>query len=134
MKYQKVESRLRTSKSRNYLWNRINSPKKIIKIEGFDKDSRIRKISDNNYELKTKNYGIVLLTFIPKKAVNLIFVGKKNYPLTWFEIRGEQKCTIAHGEYKRVDSGMSKAKLKKEIEWIKKHFLEELNFIIKNFK
>ena len=129
MKYTIVESKLKTNKSREYLWNNMNTPEKIIKVEKYKK-CKIKKISDNNYEIIC-DYGIVLLNFIPKKGVNEIFVGKKNYPLTWFEIKGEKNCTIVHGEYKRIDSGMSKANLKKEIEWLKKHFLEELNEIAK---
>ena len=130
MKYIVVEVKLKTNKSRDYLWNKINSPKKIIRIEDFDKKSKIRKISDNNYELISKKYR-VLLTFIPKKGVNQVFVGKRNFPMSWFEIKGEKNCTITHGEYKRTDSGMSKSNFKKEIEWVKKHFLEELKEIAK---
>ena len=130
MKYTIVESKLKTDKSRDYLWNKINSPKKIIKIEDFDRKSKIKKISDNNYEIISKKE-IILVSFIPKKAVNQTFVGKLNYPLTWFEIKGEKKCTITHGEYKRIGSGMSTENLKKEIEWLKEHFLEELNKIAK---
>ena len=70
------------------------------------------------------------MTVIPKKGVNLAFVAKRNYPLTWFEIKGQKNCTISHGEYKRIDSGMGKNKLKKEIEWVKEHFLEELREIV----
>tara|TARA_Y100000310_G_C20466962_1_gene708129 strand:- start:332 stop:724 length:393 start_codon:yes stop_codon:yes gene_type:complete len=128
MRYRVVESKLKTNKSRKYLWSKINNPKKIIGIEGFAKNSTIKKISENNFEVISKKYH-VLLTFIPQKAVNLTFIGVKNYPLTWFEIKGENNCTITHGEYKRMDSGMSKLKLKKEIEWVKKHFLEELKEI-----
>jgi len=130
MKYTIVEAILKTNKSRDYLWNKVNSPKKIIKIEDFDKNSKVQKISDNNYEIISKKE-IVLVSFIPKRAVNQIFVGKRNYPLTWFEIKGEKNCTITHGEYKRTDSGMSKTNLKKEIAWLKNHFLEELKEIAK---
>jgi len=128
MKYKKVEVKLKTNKSRDYLWNKINSPKKLVKIEGFNTDYSPKKVCDYTYEVK---YGkdVVLLTFIPKKAIHLIFVGKRNYPLTWFEIRGASNCTIVHGEHKRIDSGMSKNNLKKEIEWVKEHFLEELKVI-----
>ncbi len=130
MKYSVVESRLKTNKSRAYLWAKINSPKKIIKIEGFDKNSKIKKISDNNYEIISKKE-VILVSFIPKKAVNQTFAGKRNFPLTWFEIKGEKNCIITHGEHKRIDSGMSKKNLKKEIEWVKAHFLEELKEIAK---
>ena len=130
MNYEIVEVKLKTNKSRDYLWNKINSPKKIIEIEDFNKKSTVKKISDNNYEI-ISNKEIILVTFIPKKGVNQTFVGKRNYPITWFEIKGEKNCTITHGEYKRIDSGMSKTNLKKEIEWLKRHFLEELEFIAK---
>ncbi len=71
------------------------------------------------------------MTFVPKKGMNQIFIGVKNYPMTWFEIRGETNCTIVHGEYKRTDSGMSENNFKKEIESLKEHFLEELREIAK---
>jgi hypothetical protein len=128
MRYTIVEEKLKTSKSKDYLWNKINSPQKIIKIENFDKHSKVKKISTHNYEIISKK-SIILVSFVPKRAVNQTFVGKRNYPLTWFEIKGEKNCTIIHGEYKRMDSGMSKTNLKKEIEWLRKHFLEELNEI-----
>jgi len=127
MKYKTVESKLKTNKTRAYLWNKINTPEKIIKIEKYKK-AKVKKVSDNNYEVIC-DYGIVLLTFIPNKGVNEIFVGKKNYPLTWFEIKGDKNCVIVHGEHKRIDSGMSAKNLKKEIKWVKEHFLEELREI-----
>jgi hypothetical protein len=40
MKYKEFEVRLKTNKSRDYLWNKINTPKKIIKIEHFPKNSK----------------------------------------------------------------------------------------------
>jgi len=126
MKYQTVESKLKTNKTRAYLWGKINTPEKIIKIEEYKK-AKIKKISDNNFEVVC-DYGVVLLTFIPNKGVNEIFVGKKNYPLTWFEIKGEKNCVIVHGERKRITGAKN---LKKEIEWLKKHFLEELMEIAK---
>lgn len=129
MKYAIVEAKLKTNKTRSYLWNKINSPKKIIKIEEF-KNAKIKKISDNNYVIKAKNYH-VLVTFVPKKGVNQVFIGVKNYPMTWFEIKGERNCTIVHGEYKRTDSGMDAKKFKKELIWVKKHFLAELREIAK---
>jgi hypothetical protein len=130
MKYIVVESQLKTNKSREYLWNKINSPKKIIDIEGLHKNSSIKKISENNYEIKSKNE-LFVFNFISKKAANQIFIGNKNCPLTWFEIKGEKNCIITHGEYKRSDNGMSRDKFKKEVEWLKKHFLEELREIAK---
>lgn len=129
MKYAIVESKLKTNKTRSYLWNKINTPQKIVRIEEF-KNAKIKKISENNFEVIAKDYH-VLLTFIPKKGVNQVFIGVKNYPMTWFEIKGETNCTVVHGEYKRMDSGMSKENLKKEIEWVKNHFLEELEEIAK---
>jgi hypothetical protein len=129
MKYTTVESKLKTNKTRDYLWNKIDTPQKIIKIEEF-KNAKIKKISENNYEVIAKNYH-VLMTFVPKKGMNQIFIGVKNYPMTWFEIRGETNCTIVHGEYKRTDSGMSENNFKKEIESLKEHFLEELREIAK---
>ncbi|MAG08370.1 hypothetical protein CMO89_02770 [Candidatus Woesearchaeota archaeon] len=129
MKYKVVESKLKTNKSRSYLWNNMNSPEKIIKIEGY-KNSRIKQVSDNNYEIIC-DYGVIVLNFIPNRGVNEIFVGKRNCPLTWFEIKGEKDCTITHGEYKRIDGGMSERNLKREIDWLKNHFLEELREIAK---
>jgi hypothetical protein len=128
MRYIVVEENIKTKKTREYLWDQINSPKKIIKNEDFNKKSKIRKISDNNYEIDTGEEKIIL-SFIPKKAVNLYFVGKRNCPMTWFEIKGEKDCVISHGEYKRIDSGMGKENLEKEIKWLRKHFLEELKKI-----
>jgi len=125
MKYEVVEVKLKTNRSRSYLWNNMNTPQKIIKIEGFDKNSKVRKISDYNYELISKGE-IILVSFIPEKAVNQVFVGKRNYPLTWFEIRGEKNCTIVHGEHKRRN-----ANFEKDVQWLKKHFLEELEEIAK---
>lgn len=130
MKYEMVELKLKTKKSKDYLWSRIDSPKKIIKIEGFGKESKVRKISDNNYEILSKRE-IILVTFIPKRGVNLIFVGEKKYPLAWFEIKEERNCIISHGVYKRRDSRVKKSNQKKEIDDIKKHFLEELKQIAK---
>ncbi|MFC1697616.1 hypothetical protein ACFL1H_04750 [Nanoarchaeota archaeon] len=127
MKYKVVEAKLKTNKSRKYLWKKINTPKKISKIEGFN-NAKIKNISVNNYEIISKKYNVVV-TFIPEKGVNLVFTGVLNFPLTWFEISGEKNCTISHGEYKRMDSGMSKANLKKELAWIHEHFLEELREI-----
>lgn len=128
MKYELVEVKLNTTKSRSYLWNKINSPTKLIKLEGFNADSAVKRICEHTYKVMYKN-DVVLLTFIPQKAVHEIFVGRRNYPLTWFEIQGDNNCTIVHGEYKRVDSGMSKKNLKKEITRLRKHFLEELTAI-----
>jgi len=129
MKYKKIEAKLKTDKSKDYLWNKMNTPKKIIKIEAFGKNTSIKKISDNNYELKSKEY-LAFITFIPKKAVNLMFVYKTYSLLAWFEIKGEKKCTISHGAYRPVKKLSLKA-VKKEAEHVKEHFLEELMFISK---
>lgn len=81
MKYTVVESKLKTDKTRDYLWNKINSPEKIIRIEEFDKNSKVKKVSDNNYEIISGNHH-VLITFIPEKGVNQTFVGRRNFPMT----------------------------------------------------
>ncbi|MAE12998.1 hypothetical protein CMO92_00395 [Candidatus Woesearchaeota archaeon] len=128
MDYIVVESRLKTDKPRTYIWNKINTPKKIVKIEEFDENAKIKKISENTYELLSEEYH-VLLTFIFARGVNQTFINKKNFPLTWFEIKGEQNCTIIHGEYKRKDPSMSRENLQKEIEEVKRHFMRELEEI-----
>lgn len=128
-KYEIIESSLKTDKTRDYLWNRINTPNKIIKVEGFEKDAKVTKISKNNYEIKDSKYRAIV-TFIPKESVNLIFVGYQ-FPVAWFDIKGENNCTISHGEYKNINPRWKKANLKKEIDWLKEHFLEELQEIAK---
>ena len=127
-KYAVVESKLKTDKTRKYLWNKINSPKKMIKIEGWDKDSLIKKISENNYRI-TSQKEIILLVFIPEKGVDIVCAGNKNWPLAWFEIKGEKNCEIIHGEYKKVFK--NKLRFKRDVEWLKKHFLKELKEIAK---
>jgi len=37
MKYKTIESRLKTNKSKDYLWSKINTFKKVMKLEGFKK-------------------------------------------------------------------------------------------------
>jgi hypothetical protein len=121
MKHKIIEVKLRTSRSINWLWNKINTPKKIIRIESFE-NAKVKKISLNNYEIRSKKYH-VLLTFIPKKGVNLNFINQKDFPLTWFEIK---KGSITHGEYKMVN----KKNFNKEVKWLKEHFLKELRDIV----
>ncbi|MFC1723347.1 hypothetical protein ACFL0V_04360 [Nanoarchaeota archaeon] len=128
MKYQVIESRLKTNRSADYLWNKMNSPKKIVQLEGFGPDAKITKISTNTHSIQDKKYH-VLVNFIPKKAVNMTFVGKMNFPLAWFEIIGTKNCTITHGEYKWKNKKFNPTSWNKEVKWIKTHFLEELREI-----
>ncbi len=130
MKYMDVEVKLKTNKSRAYLWNKINSPKKMIAIEGFDKLSKVVKISEHNYALDVIKYPLIL-TFIPNQGVNLYFVGARNYTMAWFGIIGDKNCTIVHGMHLKTDDWKSKTSLKKKLTSTKKHFLEELEFIAK---
>ena len=83
MRYKTIESTLKTNKSRAYIWNRINTPKKIMKIEEFKK-FKIKKISENNYEVTTPKR-FFWLTFIPKSGINLTFIKKDDSSLAWFE-------------------------------------------------
>ena len=129
MKYKKIESKLKTNKSRDYIWNKINTPKKIMKIEGFNK-FKINKISDNNYQITTPKR-FFFLTFVPNLAVNLTFINKDDdSSLAWFEIKNDKNCTIVHGNSVRVDDDKGKwyRDNKKSLE---QHFLEELNEIAK---
>lgn len=127
MKYKTIESKLKTKKSRDYLWDKINTPKKIMEIEGFKK-SRIKKISENNYEFYTGRFGF--LTFIPKLGINITFINKNDdSSLAWFEIMGEKNCTLIHGNHVRVDKDNGKW-LKDNKQKIEKHFLEELREIV----
>lgn len=128
-KFEIVESCFRTDKTKDYLWNKINTPKKIIMIEGFEKDAKVTKISKNNYEIRDNAYRAIV-TFVPKESVNLIFIGKQ-FPLAWFDIRGEKNCTISHGEYKNINPRWKSENLKKELAEIKEHFLDELKEIAK---
>ena len=106
-----IEARLNTNESREYLWNKINTPEKIIMIEGY-KNAKIKKISELNYEIKTDK--ITLITFIPNKGVNQYREGI----LSWIEIIGDINCTIVHGCYGCKEK------------WLKKHFLKELTYIV----
>ena len=102
MKYKEFEVKLKTNKTREYLWKKINSVKKIIKLEEFPKNSKFKKISDNNYELHFEKR-FAFLTFIPEKAINMAFIENKDSSLAWFEIKGEKNCTITHGTSVRMD-------------------------------
>ncbi len=128
MIYKSIESLLKTSKSKDYLWNKINTPKKMMRIEEFKK-FKIKKISKNNYEVITPKR-FFWLTFIPKSGVNLTFIKNDDSSLAWFEIRGEKKCTIIHGTSIRVDDDNGKW-YKNNFKKLKKHMLEELVEIAK---
>ena len=129
MKYKEIESKLKTKKSRGYLWNKINTPNKIIKVEQFPKSSKVKKISKNNYEL---HFGkrFAFLTFIPNSGVNLTFIENKDSSLAWFEIKGEKNCEIVHGTSVRMDIDKGKW-FKNNEKKIKEHFIEELEVIAK---
>ena len=129
MKYKEIVSKLKTNKSQDYLWNKINTPKKIIKIEGFPKSSKTKRISKNNYEFHFgKRFGF--LTFVPKSTVNMIFIEDSDSSLAWFEIKGNKNCEVIHGTSVRTDE--DKGKWFKENEnKIKKHFIEELKEVAK---
>ena len=129
MRYKKIESKLKTNKSRNYLWNRMNTINKIIKIEGFPKNSKYKKISENNYECQFGKR-FTFLTFIPKSGFNMFFVYEKDMSLAWFEIKGEKNCTIIHGNHVRVDNDKGKWH-KDHFKSAQKHFMEELQEIAK---
>ena len=129
MTHKVVESRIHTNKSREYLWNKMNTPEKLIEIEEFGLKTTVKKISDNNFELKSKEYH-VLATFIPNKGVNQLYLFKDYSLLTWFEIKGEKNCTIAHGEYMPALNNTPEELQEKE-RWLKEHFLEELKYIAK---
>ena len=129
MKYKTIEEKIKTNKSQDYLWNKINTPRKIMKIEEIEK-FKIKKISDNNYAITTPKR-FFFLTFIPKLGVTLTFINKNDdSSLAWFEIKGKKNCTIAHGNSVRVDADKGK--------WYKEHtkgpsihMLEELRGIAK---
>ncbi|MCF7910515.1 hypothetical protein K9L16_02475 [Candidatus Pacearchaeota archaeon] len=125
-KYKKIEARLKTNKPLDYLWEKINTPKKVLKIEGFDK-YHCKKISENNYEIITPKR-LFFLTFIPHTGVNLFFINKNDdCSLAWFEIKGEHDCTIIHGNSVRIDNDSKWFKENNKI--MKQHFLEELRGI-----
>jgi hypothetical protein len=125
MKYKTIQVRLKTDKPRSYLWKKINTPSKIIKIEGFKK-TKIKKISENNYEFYFgKRFGFI--TFVPEKAVNLTFILEKDSSLAWFEIKGKKNCEIIHGTAIRVDLDPKWYKDNKKR--LEEHFLEELKQI-----
>ena len=124
MNYKKIEEKLKTNKTRDYLWGKINTPKKIMKIENFPKNSKFKRISKNNYQGRFgKRFGFI--TFIPSKSVNITFIEENDSSLAWFEIEGISNCKIIHGTSVRVD--VDKGKWYKENKKkIKKHFIGEL--------
>ncbi|MDP7521186.1 MAG: hypothetical protein QF567_03045 [Candidatus Pacearchaeota archaeon] len=129
MKYKTIESRLKTNKSKDYLWNKINTLKKIMKLEGFKK-FKIKKISGNNYEVTTPKR-FFFLTFIPKLGINLTFINKNDdSSLAWFEIKGEKNCTLIHGNSVRIDDDNGKW-YRNNLKSAKKHMLDELKEIAK---
>ena len=128
MEYAVIESRLKTDKSRDYLWSKMNSPEKIIEIEGF-KDTKVKRLSEHNYELYFgKRYGF--LTFIPRTGVNLTFFLDNDSSLAWFEIIGEEDCELVHGTAVRTDADDGNW-YKEHKARVEQHFLEELSFIAK---
>ena len=102
MKYKEIEVKLKTNKTKDYLWNKINTPKKLMKLEEFPKNSKIKKISKNDYKFPLGKI-FTFLTFIPRDGVNMSFVKDKDSSLAWFEIKGEKNCTIIHGTSVRMD-------------------------------
>ena len=128
MKYKEIVSKLKTNKTRGYLWNKINTPSKVMKIEEFKK-FKAKKISENNYAITTPKR-FFFLTFIPKIGINMAFIEDDDSSLAWFEIKGNKNCTIIHGTSVRmdVDNGKWFRENKKKME---KHFLEELEVIAK---
>lgn len=127
MKYREIVSKLKTNKSREYLWNKINNPKKILTIENFKK-YKLDKLSENNYKVKTPKR-FFFLTFIQQLGVNLTFINKNDdSSLAWFEIKGKKNCTLIHGNSVRVDddNGMW---YKENFKKTKGHMLMELKEI-----
>lgn len=125
MKYKEFGVKLKTNKTRDYLWNKINTPKKIIKLEDFPKNSKFKKISENNYEFHAgKWFGF--LTFIPKSGVNMAFIKNNDSSLAWFEIKGNKNCTIAHGTSVRIDLDKGK--------WYKEHKASANGHMMKELK
>ncbi len=124
MKYKEFEVKLKTNKTREYLWKKINTPKKLIKLEEFPENSKFKKISEHNYEF---HFGkeFAFLTFIPNEGVNMAFIENKDSSIAWFEIKGENNCTIIHGTSVRMDldKGQWYKENKKRME---EHFIEEL--------
>ncbi len=124
-KYKTIQAKLKTNKSRDYLWNKMNSPKKILEIEHLYNGSKIKKISENNYEVTTKKRYFFLM-FFPKSGINIMFINKKDdSSLAWFEIIGEKNCTLIHGNHVRVDDDNGKW-YKEHKENARKHFMEEI--------
>ena len=124
MKYKDFEVKLKTNQTCEELWKKINTPKKLIKLEDFPKGSNVKKISENNYELNFgKRFGF--LTFIPYKGVNMTFIQDKDSSLAWFEIKGKKNCIIVHGTSVRMDVDKGKWYKENKIK-MSKHFMEEL--------
>ncbi len=129
MKYKEIVSKLKTNKSKDYLWNKINTPKKMMKIEGFKK-FKIKKISENNYKVTTPKR-FFFITFIPKSEADLIFFNEGgDSSFAWFEIKGEKNCEILHGNSVRIDQDNGKW-YKTYFNSAKKHMLNELKEISK---
>ncbi|MBT4376161.1 hypothetical protein HOD29_02195 [archaeon] len=124
MKYKSFEVKLKTNKTREYLWEKINTPKKLIKLEHFPKNSKFKKISENNYEFYFGKR-FAFLTFVPNSGVNMSFIENNDSSLAWFEIKGEKNCTIIHGTSVRMDDDDGKW-YRKNKKSMGKHFMEEL--------
>jgi len=124
MKYKEIIMKLKTNKTREYLWEKINTPKKLIQIEEFPKNSKIKKISENNYGCYFKER-FTFLTFMPKSGVTMSFVKNMDFSMAWFEIKGNKNCTIIHGTSVRMDRNKGKwyKENKKKVET---HFIREL--------
>lgn len=102
MKYKEFEVKLKTNKLRKELYERINSPEKIIELEDFPDTSFYTKISENNHILYFKRK-FAFLTFIEGCGVNMAFIQDNDSSFAWFEILGEKNCTVVHGISVRVD-------------------------------
>lgn len=124
MKYKEIDVSLKTNKTRDYLWRKINTPKKLFKLEEFKKISGLKRISENNYQFYFGER-FAFLTFIPNIGVNMTFLFDNDSSLAWFEIKGDNNCVISHGTSVRVDD--DKGKWYKENKKImKNHFMQEL--------
>jgi len=129
MEYAEIEVSLQTNKTRDYLWEKLNTPEKIIQIEQFEKPVSTRQISQQNYELRFgKRLGFIAL--LPKKGVNMTFILEKDSSIAWFEIIGQENCELVHGTSVRIDDDNGQW-LKENKKKIKEHFLEELAEIAK---
>lgn len=124
MKYKEISVSLKTNKSSNYLWGKINTPKRLFKLEEFRKVSGLKRISENNYQFYF-NKRFAFLTFIPEIGVNMTFILDDDSSLAWFEIKGKNNCVISHGTSVRVDDDNGKW-YKKNKKIISNHFMKEL--------